>query len=150
MIRAYKSRKIQFDGLVRMDDWVVKIYTITPRSEFRSIQEINRVKVRLPELLSLATDHHQNAFVIVHEGMDGLWTLVNWWTGGEMLRTDTYFTSYDRKQILNQFPREGAMACVWEMAVINHERSVWITQVLKKPIHPDFVSYHQDIIEGEI
>lgn len=104
----------------------------------------------LPDLLQQADDHHFVAFVIIHEGIDGVWTLINWWTGKEMLRINTYFTDYQDTSSILLHPQKGAMACVWELPVINHEKNAWVTHILKQADEPNFDNYFKDIVEGQI
>lgn len=148
--RSYRKRNILFDEKVNLENWVVKVYTITTEAFFESGEVLVNVKGRLPTLLKEAKDHHNSAFLIVHEGTDGVWSLVNWWTGNEMLRTNTYFTSYKEKEKISLFPTSGSMACVWELPVINHEKNAWIQHVLMKASNPDFQNYYKDTIQGSI
>jgi hypothetical protein len=86
----------------------------------------------------------------VHEGLDGVWTLVCWWLGGEMLHCETYYSSYSDPARFTMRPREGFMACVWEMAVIIHEREQWISHVLTYSTAPDFRAYLNTTLNAEI
>ena len=149
-LRSYQKRNIQFDEKVYLENWVVKVYTITTKATFESREVLINVKNELHTLLKEANNHHDSAFLIVHEGTDGVWSLVNWWTGNEMLRTNTYFTSYKEEENISLFPTSGSMACVWELPIINHEKDAWIKHVLMKASSPDFQTYYKDVIQGSI
>ena len=148
--RSYEKRQVHFDENIDLENWTIKVYTITTKTIFESREILENVKGKLSILLEEANDHHNAAFLIVHEGTDGVWSLVNWWTGREMLRTNTYFTSYQEKEKITQFPTMGSMACVWELPIIGHEKNAWINHILMKPSSPDFSSYYKDVIQGSV
>ncbi|MCB0644472.1 MAG: hypothetical protein KDC44_22665 [Phaeodactylibacter sp.] len=148
--RPYQKRAIAFRGLTQTEGWTVKVYAITPHDNFRSEAALQAVIKQLPQLLQPAEAHYHLAFLIVHEGTDGLWSLINWWTGGEMLRTDTYFSDYDQPEALSQYPQQGSMACVWELPVINQERELWVKHILCQAEQPDVEGYLHHALEGKI
>lgn len=148
--RKYRERRVKYAGVKRINDWTIKVYTITTSELFKSNEVLVNVMDNLPGKLSYAKDHHSTGFLIVHEGTDGVWSLINWWTGGEMLKTTTYFTSFEDQQTMTLCPNEGSMACVWELPIINHEKNAWIKHVLKKASKPDFGNYFTDTIEGKV
>ncbi len=150
----YVERTVKFNEVISVNDCRVKIYTITNHSTFRSNELLNKAIAQLPEWLNDSTefklDTYNVAFLIVHEGRDGLWALINWWVGGEMLRTITYFAKFGDNSEFIPLPNKGAMACVWEMEVLRHERNSWVVHILKKPHQPNFESYLSDHLEGKI
>lgn len=152
--RPYQSRSIQFYELLIVENWTIKIYTITSNVRFRAIDVLNNAKKNLTQWLktsqSLRLPTYGIAFLIVHEGKDGVWSLINWWIGGEMLQSSTYYTSFGNPAEFKLCPSEGGMACVWELAVMAHERKAWINHVLKRATVPDFIAYLNDRIAGDI
>ncbi len=146
--RPYRARNIAFLEHLASEAWTVKLYTISVQESFVAKDFLIYVKAQIPQLLAAAADHHDQAFLVVHEATDGIWTLVNWWTGGEMLRTQTYFTPSEASNQLELLPNVGSMSCVWEMAVIQHERKAWIQHILQATPKPHIERYNQDIIEG--
>lgn len=146
----YEKRIIEFKEVMKVYDWKVKIYTITKNDVFQSEGVLESIIKQLPQLLKAAANHHKIAFLIVHEGFDGIWSLVNWWTDKEILRTDTYFSSFDQPDNLLQRPKNGSMACVWELPVINHERNAWVEHILINAEKPDFDNYLSDCITGHV
>lgn len=148
--RPYAERNCSFYKLLALENWRVKVYTLTARPAFESEEVLRNVETNLSALLEEASDHHHSAFVIIHEGTDGVWILLNWWTGKEMLRTNTYFTSFQEKDKMTLLPAQGSMACVWELPVINHEKNAWVRHILKNAASPDFENYYKDVIEGPV
>jgi hypothetical protein len=150
----YKPRKVEFNQLLTLDGWQVKVYTITHRAAFASDTILTNAVASLPQWLEQSTalglPTYNTAFLIVHEGRDGVWSLISWWIGGEMLQSLTYFTRFDQPHEFVRLPQEGFMACVWEMAVMSFERAMWIEYVLKKAEEPDFTSYWQKYLSKEV
>ena len=147
---TYQARKITYEGLEEVDGWQVKLYTISQRNSFQAVESLQAVQTQLDGLLALAYQSalplHQHAFVIVHEAREGIWVLLNWWTGGEMLETMTRFISPDTPTELLPSPHTGPLICIWELEVVWHERMAWISHVLSKAANPDFRRYQTDVL----
>jgi hypothetical protein len=90
------------------------------------------------------------AFLIVHEAGDGIWSLINWWIGGEMLQSTTFHTSFEQLDEFQLLPEEGFMACVWEIPIIAFERAMWVEHILKKANPPDFKAYLEQYLSKEV
>jgi hypothetical protein len=153
-MQMYQPRKVELHELLTLNDWRIKVYTITHRASFASPHILANAIAQLPQWLANANvlkfPTYNIAFIIVHEGRDGVWTLVNWWLGGEMLQSFTYFTDYETPHEFTPLPRKGFMACVWELAVISFERAMWIEHILKKAKQPDFTAYCQQYLQKEV
>lgn len=148
----YKPRKIDFKNWVEVNNWVVKIYTITNQSSFGSNVTVKLVESHLPNWLNeidkskLPT--YKQAFLIIHEAREGVWILLNWWTGGEMIETKVYFSNFKTPNKISNSPHNtNALICVWELEVFAHERKAWIKHILKKAKNPDFYNYKLDVFE---
>jgi hypothetical protein len=143
----YRPRLVELNQLAKVGSWDVKIYTITNRATFESKRVLENAILNLPKWLARSRDlelsTYDQAFLIVHEGRDGVWTLINWWIGGEMLQSKTHFTNFDKPDEFNEVPKDGFMACVWELAVISFERAMWIDCVLKNSANPNLTGYSQ-------
>ena len=146
----YSDRTIAFEGLQSIDDWQVKVYSISQHDRFQAAQSLHDVQAQLPTLLAAVKQSplplHRHAFVIVHEAREGIWVLLSWWTGGEMLETITRFVRYAAPEELLPSPHTGALVCVWELEVILHERQAWIRHVLSKAVEPDYARYQTDVL----
>ena len=147
----YKPRKIEFYQLVDVNSYQIKVYTITCCNEFESKEVLDKTLANLSEWLPfpnfLALGNHQIGFLIVHEGQEGIWALINCWIGGDILQSKTFYTSYDASHF-ETTPKEGFMACVWEMEVICFERAMWVEYILKKAQKPDFTGYLNERLNG--
>lgn len=144
-MKIYKPRRTRLNKILAVNDWTVKVYTITTQKQFNSEITLDGAIRKLPEWLEKAQNQgfeiYKVAFLIVHEGLDGVWNLISWWTEGEILQSLTFFAAFDSPREFQAVLKEGFMACVWEMEVILFERDMWIEHVLKKADKPDFETY---------
>ena len=148
----YKARHIKFKELISVGPWHVKCYTISKHDEFRSEviynQSLNNLTEWLQEMNSFDPRHNHMAFLIVHEGTEGVFSLINTWVGSNMLQTHIYISSYEDPGDTKKISGDGLFACIWELEIINHERLSWVENILKKS-EPDFSSYLKDIFSKE-
>lgn len=148
--KSYQARKITFEGLQEVDGWQVKVYTISQQASFQAVESLHAVQAHLSRLLTTVRQSplplHRHAFIIVHEAREGIWVLLNWWTGGEMLETMTRFINTSSPTELLPSPHTGPLICVWELEVVLHERQAWISHVLSKATDPDFRLYQTDVL----
>ncbi|MGH1366751.1 MAG: hypothetical protein ACRBF0_24545 [Calditrichia bacterium] len=149
----YRDRRISFLKLAPIGNWQVKVYGITMHEAFSLFDVVEKALEMLPKWLP-AKDNpelpvYDVAWLIAHEGREGVWLLLNWWVGGEMMETVVYFASYDTPDRITASPyQKNALLCVWELQVISHERHAWIKHILKKAEKPDFTGYLEDV-KGE-
>ncbi len=147
---TYKPRKVKFQKLVLVNDWNVKVYSITLNSDFQSQNILENIISELPEFLRSADAStlptYKIAFLIVHEAREGVWALFNWWTGGEMIETKVYFVNYNEPHLIKESPYFNSLLCIWELEIFAHERLSWINSVLKNAAKPDFEYYLNDVI----
>ncbi len=150
VFEKYKPRKINFNDWILINEWVVKIYTISNLERFESFPILENVKKKIPSWLrhieSSELPVYKHAFVIVHEAREGVWILLNWWTGGEMVETKVYFSSFETPKMITDSPySKNSLLCVWELEVFAHERTAWIKNILERAAQPDFENYKNDI-----
>ncbi len=145
----YKPRTIHFSELFQKQEWSVKVYTISNKNRFDSLEILEKAKELLPDLLLEAAEStlavYKKAFLIVHEGREGVWILLSWWTGGEMLRTKVLFAAFEHPIVIKKSPYQtNALLCVWELEVFAHERNAWVRHVLVE--NPNFTAYLNDVL----
>ncbi|HAS46996.1 MAG TPA: hypothetical protein DCS93_41315 [Microscillaceae bacterium] len=153
-METYQTRKIAFRELLPIHDWQVKSYTITKHASFRAETTYQAVLQQLPQWLKMENSfnakHQKIAFLIVHEGTEGVFVLVNWWVGDNMLNSLIFMAKHEHPEVFEQISGDGLMACVWELEVINHERISWLNHVLKPSPQSQFENYLQDTITLEL
>ncbi|WP_350293548.1 hypothetical protein [uncultured Croceitalea sp.] len=151
VFEAYRPRSINFNKNLCIEQWNVKTYTITNKQEFTSFSILENVTEHLPVWLQQIENgklpNYKQAFLIVHEAREGVWILLSWWTGGEMVETKVFFSSFDTPNIITDSPyNTNSLLCVWELEVFGHERASWIQHILQNPEYPDFVGYKNDTL----
>jgi len=148
-LQQYISRNIDFVDLINVGAWQIKVYTITLNENFESKVTLETVISNIEHWLpkNSVIETHDCAFLIVHEGREGVWILINWWTDGEILETEVYFADYKNPTtITNSIYAPKNLICVWELEVVVHERKVWIEHVLKNAKNPDYQHYLNDYL----
>lgn len=151
MFETYRPRKIEFRKLLTVNDWNVKVYSITLNSNFQSLGILKKIENELPKFLTAADEStlptYKIAFLIAHEAREGVWVLINWWTGGEMIETKVYFVNYNDPHLIKESPyNSSSLLCVWELEVFAHERKSWINSILENPSTPHYKQYLNDVI----
>jgi len=150
--KKYKPRKIEFQKLVTILDWNIKIYSIANKDEFQSAVILKPVMQELPNWIAIAKDSnlpvYNTAFVIIHEAREGFLILFNWWTGGEMLETKVYFSDFKMPNEIDTYPyHPKSLVCIWELEIFAHERQAWINHILMQNENPDFEKYLIDTLK---
>ncbi len=142
---SYKARNIEYNELLKVNDWFIKVYTITKHDTFNDAKFYEDVKLQIPKWITLKNgfnhNHNNIGFLILHRGTEGIFSLINWWIGDNMLNTHIFKTDYNQPISFDKISGDGLAPCVWELEIINHERVAWTNHVLKKAPQPDFESY---------
>jgi hypothetical protein len=69
------------------------------------------------------------AFVIAYEARPACFVLVYWWATSVDLCLQYYRSPLNRPAELEPLP-ENSAGCVWELALVEHERSTWVRHLL--------------------
>lgn len=153
-MEKYKPRTIRFNEIVNVQEWKVKVYTISMAGELKHPAIYKNAIDKLPEWLemnnSFDSRNEKIAFLILHSGAEGIFSLINWWVGKNMLNTHTFITYPQAPEQFKKISGDGLVACVWEMEIINHERVSWMKNVLKQAPNPNYKSYLADNYNGKV
>ena len=153
-MQEYKTRKIRFKELIEIGDWKVKVYTISKIGDFDHSHFYNNVLSQLSVWLetknSFDSSNDKIAFLILHSGTEGIFSLINWWVGKNMLNTNIFMTNPERPNEFSKISGDGLAPCVWELEIINHERISWTNNILKQVVNPNYDNYLSDVINTEI
>jgi len=153
-MQEYKTRKIRFKELIEIRDWKVKIYTISKIGDFDHPDFYNNVLNQLPVWLetknSFDSSNDKIAFLILHSGTEGIFSLINWWVGKNMLNTNIFLTNPEGPNQFLKISGDGLAPCVWELEIINHERISWTNNILKQKVNPNYDNYLADALNTEI
>ena len=153
-MEEYKTRKIQFRELLEINDWKVKVYTISKAESFDHPDFYRDVINELPTWLEMKngfdSSNDKIAFLILHSGTEGIFSLINWWVGKNMLNTNIFITKAEAPADFTKISGDGLAPCIWEFEVINHERISWTNNTLKQQDDARFERYLNDVISIEI
>lgn len=87
--------------------------------------------------------------VIIHEAMDSILVVVNWWVYENVIQNYVYVSEYEEPGRFVDFTSAGLRFCVWEMNILWHERNLWVEHVLEKSDNPDWDSYISNFYESD-
>jgi len=153
-MEEYRTRKILFKELIEINDWKIKIYTISKTGEFNHPIFYRNVIEELPKWLKLKNSFDSTndkiAFLILHSGTEGIFSLINWWVGKNMLNINIFMTNLEKQNEFIKISGDGLAPCIWELEIINHERISWTNNILKKEPYPKYENYLKDVISKEI
>lgn len=142
---SYKTRPVRFLEIHQQDNWKVKIYSISVKNKLVNVQFINSAKQQMGSWLSKATDYsldtYNAATLILHEGKEGCFAIINWWTDENMLQHYVYLAGNETPAVFKPFANNSIITCVWEMAVLWFERNAWVEHVLQKAEKPQMAAY---------
>lgn len=150
----YKPRKIAFKETIEVNDWSIKVYIISKNGDFQHPEFYEKVKQEVSKWLllknSFDASNEKIGFLILHSGTEGIFSVMNWWVGKNMMNTHIFLTQRDEPIVFTPLSGDGLAPCVWELEVINHERVSWMNNFLKKESHPDIEAYLGDVYNGMI
>lgn len=140
----YKSRPIRFLELLELGGWRLKVYGIAYQDEtpcsglVESAKELAR---RQLPALSAGKNHYEVGFLGIHDGRGANFVFLDFWTDENELHHHVYVSPLDEPAQLEYVTPTGLSACVWDLAVICHERQAWVQTVLANPAGPDVEAY---------
>jgi len=152
---GYTPRPVRFLELWRPGEWTVKVYGISAKGERPDPDLVSTGKelaVRQLPVPAAAGNRYGVGIVIVHEGEDGNYVLVNWWMGENMLHNHVYHASRTgtRPGDFRDVTPTGLTACVWELHVLHFERTAWIRSVLAREGGPNLEEYLMQRFQGTV
>lgn len=143
-VEKYHSRPIRFLEIWQIDNWDLKVYSITygvSSLDENLIKEARRViEKRLAESAE-QTNHFNMGFVGIHQGKTGNFVFVDWWADENELHHHVYVSSPTQPDKLKYITPTGLSACAWDLFLIGHERDAWVKHILMKAETPDFEGY---------
>lgn len=153
-MRSYKPRTAEFLRIHEIEGWRIKVYTLTHKEFFTSHEILENALASLPVWLQNSRNYdlpdYRIGCLIVHEGNEGVFCILNWWTGENMLQNHVYLATQERPDGFKPYSEGGIAFCVWELGIAWHERNAWVEHVLKHPDNPQFDAYLNDTFSGPI
>lgn len=151
----YVKRPIRFLHLAESRGWKIKVYGISAHRErplstnVAAAEDLAENHLPQPAVLSQSADEqflisesrYGVGVLIVHEAREGVFVLISWWAGENMLQHHVFFSPTKEASRFLSLASSGIIACVWELAVLGFERQTWIDMVLNNPAGPDLDRY---------
>ncbi|SDH01011.1 hypothetical protein [Pelagibacterium luteolum] len=133
----YRPRTAWFVKRIACGPVEIKLSAISaPDTEIRETDILRAEDAIREESAKLvhSYDHMDAGFAIVHAGEEALWLLLHHWIDGGIATHRLW-----RKPLETEAPFQpvvsSAMACVWELGVIDFERRAWMSTVMAgKPL----------------
>jgi hypothetical protein len=153
-LTAYKKRPIRFMEIIRHEDWQIKLYSVSEKNKLVSMQSVEYAKYYLTGWLSNSKYYplttYRIATLILHEGKEGCFAIINWWIDENMLQQFVYLATPAYPSEFKLLSDKGIITCVWEMAVLWFERNAWVKHVLEKSTNPDFEAYLAENLNEDV
>lgn len=139
---SYKPRYISFLEIHEITDWKVKIYSISTNKATINPSKLKLAKQKLASwLFNCKTSEfksHEHATLILHQGETDFFAVLTYWLDENMIQICSYKLEGDAFKLISE---NGCITCVWELAVIWHERNAWVKHILMQPNEPNFNAY---------
>lgn len=146
--RNYRSRPIRFLELSQREGWRLKVYGIRFQGEEPQefpdpllVEAAKRLAFNELEQPAKTSERYGVGFLIVHQGQDRNWVLLDWWYDSEILKQRLYCSPHNQSVDLQPVKQADLLACTWELVVHAFERQAWVELVLNNPSGPDLDAY---------
>jgi hypothetical protein len=151
----YKTRPIRYLETWEHEGWRLKVYGIAAASERPAEDLVDAVKSVAGDVLpqpAVTDDRYGVGFLYAHQGRDGGgFASVNWWGNENELFHFQYEASADSVGDLRPVEKTGgSTGCVWDLAVIEHERQAWVDYVLANDAGPDLEAYLSHCLQADV
>ena len=151
---AFRPRPTRFTKCLNVKGWTFKVYEIVANQlqpdEIKKAQVARMIEeqfvpsIELPDTKTV-WNSRACGFVIVHFGTEAVWLLVDCWVN-DILHHYLFFAELSSLTQFKERTEDRSMACVWELAVITHERNAWVQHVMGEG-DPDYQAYFADVYD---
>lgn len=154
-LAPYKTRPVRYLETWEHEGWKVKVYGISgigERPARELVEAIKSVAARTLPQPATTEDRYGIAFLYAHQGGDGGgYTSVNWWARENELYHYQFESSREALEDLKPIDETGGShCCVWDLAVMAHERQAWIDCILNNDAGPDLETYLARRLEADV
>jgi len=139
-------------GLWHVRGWRIKRYSIAYQRARARRELVTAAEAAAASILpdpAVTRTRYGVGFLGVHDGRTGNFVFVDWWAQENELHHHVLFSPADTPAELRRQSGLDPIACVWDLAVVGHERAAWVRHVLAAP-SPDVDAYLADTIAGEL
>jgi len=143
-LELWHPRAVNPLGLWRAGERTLKVYGMRGDTTLPMPADIIEAAEDLLRQTTLNAQGRTNTpfgFAILHQGDEAIWLLLHWWLDGGICAQRLLRSSHERPLSFAEQDRP-LMACVWELAVIDHERRAWTRTAMNPDSTPK--AYLQD------
>lgn len=149
----YHPRRVRPLGLLRIDDWRVKLHELSAAPDFDpdpvAREAAQRAAAEALPRPGVGGGRYGVGFVIAHRTPTNYSYVVGWWSYGCLLSTAAYSAPFSEPADITHSPSRQA-GCVWELAVIDHERRAWTRTMLRARATGDVDAYLEAVLTGKV
>lgn len=139
-LEPYEPRTVSHHGLWVVGDLHFKIYGLLADGQLLEPETFDLARGFLEQdvlnKVAQMGDSNGLGFVILHPGELGLTIAAHWWAQGSVLCQHIYRQQYDADTPLDTVNRP-AVACVWELGIIQAEQDIWRATMMCAAPDPD-------------
>lgn len=150
----YKPRPVRFLEVYDCQGWQIKIYSISSINNLVQEKKVVAAKQQIPTWLKAANlyelDTYKIATLILHEGKEGCFAIINWWIDATMIQHFVYLATNEKPNEFALYSHNGIITCVWELAVLWHERNAWMKHILLQSTQPNVEAYLLDVMNEDV
>jgi hypothetical protein len=88
--------------------------------------------------------------VMVHLGREALFVLLDYWVGENMLRHQVWVAPLHAPTALESMAGSDIAMCVWEVAVLQHERAAWLRHGYTTHGGVDVAAFLADVLNADL
>lgn len=151
-IDPYLPRQVRPLGQREVGGWRVKLHGLSSTGEATPDTALAGALRAADEALpqpATAGGRYGVGFVIVHRGTNAYSYVIGWWSYNCLLSVAAYSARLSDPSDIARCPARQA-GCVWELAVIDHERRSWTTSVMRADARPDLDAYMAAVLHAEV
>lgn len=152
-IQPYVPRQVRPLGMHECDGWRVKLHGLYATGDTNTDRAVLAAALSAAEqALPKPADgggRYGVGFLIVHRTLDAYSYVVGWWTNNCLLSISAFTARISEPEVVGSSPARQA-GCVWELAVIDHERRAWTEMVMRSEGVPDLDGYLAAVLDGEV
>lgn len=147
MSTDYKPRPTSCTDVSEVDRWQLKRYEILADAQPLPDQARPIIDAVIAHTVAAEEpDELAIGFAIVHQGLEGVWLLIDLWYG-DIICQHTFRADLGDDLTFTRVEAGGPTMCIWEMEVQAHERAALIRHILD-PDQPDVDAYLADQLDN--
>ena len=151
---AFEDRYLRVAAAADVGDRRVKWYHLSVGSAPIQPAIVTGAQRYLPYLMPPLDDTPPAAFAVLHQGLDAVHLLAYTWVWDNVIHCrsasagSAYLGSVEGNPYeFHDLRNASWMGCVWELAIVAHERDAWVRHMLA-PGEPDLGGYLADCLSA--